>query len=89
MALPKRWSFASTSACSVACPSCPARERSLELICEHALKSENFCLSSFRKTLKIKGQKRTPKPKNRTNSTKELSEQFDGVTGHDPVKQGF
>ena len=29
------------------------------------------------------------KPKNRTNSTKEFSEQFEGVTGHYPVKQGF
>ena len=28
------------------------------------------------------------KPKNRTKSTKELSEQFEGVTGHYPVKQG-
>ena len=29
------------------------------------------------------------KPKNRTNSTKEFSKQFEGVTGHYPVKQGF
>ena len=35
------------------------------------------------------GQTRTPKPKNRTNSTKQFSEQFDGVAGHYPVKQGF
>ena len=28
------------------------------------------------------------KPKNRTNSTKEFSEQFEAVTGHYPVKQG-
>ena len=33
--------------------------------------------------------KRTPKPKNRTNSTKHLSEQFEGGTGHYPIKQGF
>ena len=46
-------------------------------------KSNLLAISNF------KGQKRTPKPKNRTNSTKELSEQFDGVTGHYPVKQGF
>ena len=32
---------------------------------------------------------RTHKPKNRTNNTKEFSEQFEGVTGHYPVKQGF
>ena len=38
---------------------------------------------------RFKGQRRTPKPKNRTNSTKEFSEQIDGVTGHYPVKQGF
>ena len=30
-----------------------------------------------------------PKPKNRTNSAKEFSEQFEGVTGHYPLKQGF
>ena len=33
-------------------------------------------------------QKRTPKPKNRTNSAKELSQQFEGFTGHFPLKQG-
>ena len=38
--------------------------------------------------VKIK-KKRTPKPKNRTNSAKEFSEQFEGVTGHYPLKQGF
>ena len=30
---------------------------------------------------KIRSQKRSTKPKNRTNSTKEFSEQFEGVTG--------
>ena len=34
-------------------------------------------------------QKRLTMPKNHTNSTKEVSEQFEGVTGHYPVKQGF
>ena len=34
-------------------------------------------------------EKETPKPKNRTNSAKEFSEQFEGVTGHYPLKQGF
>ena len=29
--------------------------------------------------------KKTPKPKNRTNSAKEFSEQFEGVTGHYPL----
>ena len=38
---------------------------------------------------RIKDQKRTPKPKKRTNSTKEFSEQFEGATGHYTVKQGF
>ena len=38
---------------------------------------------------KVRSQKRTPKPKNRTNSTKEFSEQFEGVTGHYPLKQGL
>ena len=33
-------------------------------------------------------QKRTPKPKNRTNSAKEFFEQFEGVAGHYPLKQG-
>ena len=37
----------------------------------------------------VRSQKRTPKPKNRTNSTKEVPEQFEGVTGHCPSKQGF
>ena len=37
----------------------------------------------------IGGQKGPTKPKNRTNSTKEFSEQFEEVTGHYPVKQGF
>ena len=37
----------------------------------------------------IKGQKRTPKPKECTNSTKEFSEQVEGDTGHYPVKLGF
>ena len=39
--------------------------------------------------LKIRSQKRTTKPKNRTNGTKEFSEQFEGVTGRFPVKQGL
>ena len=39
--------------------------------------------------LKIRNQKGPTKPKNRTNSTKEFSEQFEGVTGHYPVKQGI
>ena len=37
----------------------------------------------------VRSQKRTPKPKNRTNGAKEFSEQFEGLTGHDPLKQGF
>ena len=37
----------------------------------------------------IRSQKGPTKPKDRTNSTKEFSEQFEGVTGHYPVKQGF
>ena len=37
----------------------------------------------------LKSPKRTPKPKNRTNSAKEFSEQFEGVTGHYPIEQGF
>ena len=37
----------------------------------------------------IRGQKRRTKPKIRANSTKEFSEQFEGVVGHYPVKQGF
>ena len=35
------------------------------------------------------GTKRTHKAKNRTNSTKEFSEQFEGLPGHYPVKRGF
>ena len=31
----------------------------------------------------------THKAKNSTNSTKEFSEQFEGLPGHYPVKQGF
>ena len=34
------------------------------------------------------GPKRTHKAKNRTNGTKEFSEQFEGVTGHYTVKEG-
>ena len=34
-------------------------------------------------------KKRPTKPKSRTNSTKEFFEQFAGVAGHYPVKQGF
>ena len=37
----------------------------------------------------IGSQKRSPKPKNRTNSAKEFSEQFAGVSGPYPLKQGF
>ena len=37
----------------------------------------------------IRSQKGPTKPKNRTNSTNEFSEQFEGVTGHYPSKQGF
>ena len=38
---------------------------------------------------KVRSQKRTPKPKNRKNSTKDFSEQFEGITGHYPLKRGF
>ena len=41
------------------------------------------------KTPTVRSPKRTPKPKNRANSTKEISEQFEGVAGHYPLKQGF
>ena len=34
-------------------------------------------------------RKEPQSPKNRTNSAKEFSEQFEGLTGHDPLKQGF
>ena len=38
----------------------------------------------------MSGTKKDPQnQKNRTNSTKEFSELFEGVTGHYPVKQGF
>ena len=37
----------------------------------------------------FRSQKGPTKPKNRTNSTKECSEEFEGATGHYPVKQGF
>ena len=38
---------------------------------------------------KFRIEKRTPKPKNRTNSAKECSEQFEGVTGHSHENKGF
>ena len=37
----------------------------------------------------VSSQKGPTKPKNRTSSTKEFSEQFEGVTGHCPVNTGF
>ena len=40
-----------------------------------------YCTTKYsRDPSKIKGQKRTPKPKNRTNRTEEFSEQFEGTT---------
>ena len=47
---------------------------------------ENLEISEI---LEIRSQKGPTKPKNRTNSTTEFSEQFEGVTGHYPVKQAF
>ena len=46
-----------------------------------------YNLSRFRP--EVRSQKRTPKPKNRTNSAREFSEQFEGFAGHCRLKQGF
>ena len=38
--------------------------------------------SWLEKIRSLRIQKRTPKPKNRTNNAKEFSEQYEGVTGY-------
>ena len=44
---------------------------------------------SKHRNLSDQDPKRSPKAKDHTNSTKEFSEQVEGVTDHYPVKQGF
>ena len=72
------------SQCSIGVPHTKSlRQRNAAVVTGSALRE----LVPWQPTLKR--QKRAPKPKKRTNSTKEFSEQFDGVTGHHPVKKGF
>ena len=54
-----------------------------------SLSSLGFEETNLGASLNFRGQKGPTKPKIRVNSTKEFSEQFEGVTGHYPVKQGF
>ena len=48
-----------------------------------------YCSVSFRPTQTVRSQKGLTKPRNQTNRTKKFSEQFEGVTGHYPIEQGF
>ena len=48
-----------------------------------------FCPSQCWRHSEIRSRKGLTMPKSRTNSTKECSEQFEGLPGHYPINKGF
>ena len=60
--------------------------RAIEIGSKFFDRGSDLRVGAFRNLL---GQKRPTKPLICANRTKEFSEQFEGVIGHDPVKQGF